>query len=432
MYQYLFIIYFYLAFYAKNVYSIVSYQPQQVHLAYGDNEFELVVTWSTIDKTKESIVEYGINGLILKATGYSVKFVDGGKLKNAQYIHRVVLTELSPNSKYVYHCGSNAGWSAEFWFKTRPDDPDWRPRLAIFGDMGNENAQSLSRLQEETQKGMYDAILHVGDFAYDMNSEEGVVGDEFMRQIESVAAYVPYMVCAGNHEEKYNFSHYRARFSMPSDSESLVYSFNMGPIHFIGFSTEVYYFLNYGVKQLVYQYKWLQNDLEKANRPENRRDQPWIIAFGHRPMYCSNDNADDCHRHDTYVRVGLPVTHFFGLEKLFYENGVDVYIGAHQHSYERLWPIYDYEVRNGSYEAPYTNPTGPVHIITGSAGCEELHSNFTYELPKWSAFRSEDYGYTKLKAYNGSHLHFEQISVDKLGQVIDDFWLIKDEHKSYP
>lgn len=36
--------------------------------------------------------------------------------------------------------------------------------------MGNENAQSLSRLQEETQRGLYDAILHVGDFAYDMNS----------------------------------------------------------------------------------------------------------------------------------------------------------------------------------------------------------------------------------------------------------------------
>lgn len=36
--------------------------------------------------------------------------------------------------------------------------------------MGNENAQSLVRLQEETQNAKYDAILHVGDFAYDMNS----------------------------------------------------------------------------------------------------------------------------------------------------------------------------------------------------------------------------------------------------------------------
>lgn len=68
--------------------------------------------------------------------------------------------------------------------------------------MGNENAQSLARLQEETQRSMYDAIIHVGDFAYDMNTDDGEVGDQFMNQIQSVAAYAPYMVCAGNHEEK--------------------------------------------------------------------------------------------------------------------------------------------------------------------------------------------------------------------------------------
>lgn len=47
---------------------------------------------------------------------------------------------------------------------------DWSPTLAVYGDLGNENAQSLTRLQRETDHGMYDAVLHVGDFAYDMNS----------------------------------------------------------------------------------------------------------------------------------------------------------------------------------------------------------------------------------------------------------------------
>jgi hypothetical protein len=51
-----------------------------------------------------------------------------------------------------------------------PYGSNWSPSFAIFGDMGNLNAQSLPRLQEETMLGMYDAILHVGDFAYDMNS----------------------------------------------------------------------------------------------------------------------------------------------------------------------------------------------------------------------------------------------------------------------
>lgn len=47
---------------------------------------------------------------------------------------------------------------------------DWSPHFVFFGDLGNTNAQSLPRLQEEAQMGMYDAILHVGDFAYDMDS----------------------------------------------------------------------------------------------------------------------------------------------------------------------------------------------------------------------------------------------------------------------
>lgn len=70
----------------------------------------------------------------------------------------------------VYHCGSDLGWSNEFWFKTAPPDEVWQPSLAIYGDMGNENAQSLARLQVETQRGLYNAVLHVGDFAYDMDS----------------------------------------------------------------------------------------------------------------------------------------------------------------------------------------------------------------------------------------------------------------------
>jgi len=59
-----------------------------------------------------------------------------------------------------------------------------------------------------------------------------------------------------------NFSEYRARFTMPGDAEGLWYSFNMGPAHFIFVSTEVYYFLDYGLKLLTNQYAWLERDLK--------------------------------------------------------------------------------------------------------------------------------------------------------------------------
>ena len=38
----------------------------------------------------------------------------------------------------------------------------WSPRLAIYGDMGSANAQSLPILTSEADAGHFDAILHVG------------------------------------------------------------------------------------------------------------------------------------------------------------------------------------------------------------------------------------------------------------------------------
>jgi len=122
----------------------------------------------------------------------------------------------------------------------------------------------------------------------------------------------------------------------------------------------------------------------------------------------------------------------FGLEPLLYEFGVDVAIWAHEHSYERLWPIYDYKVRNGTLkDSPYNDPSAPVHIVTGSAGCKEGREPFKGKIPEWSAFHSQDYGYTRLKAHNRTHIHFEQVSDDKNGAIIDDFWLVKSKHGSY-
>lgn len=80
--------------------DIVWQQPEQVHIAYGSNIFEIVVTWSTFNETPNSIVEYGIGGLILQEKGTSKLFVDGGDLHRSQYIHKVTLKNLSPNSKY--------------------------------------------------------------------------------------------------------------------------------------------------------------------------------------------------------------------------------------------------------------------------------------------------------------------------------------------
>lgn len=54
------------------------------------------------------------------------------------------------------------GWSEIYWFTAMRNDSDFVVRAAVYGDMGRDNAQSLPRLQQETQAGHFDLILHVG------------------------------------------------------------------------------------------------------------------------------------------------------------------------------------------------------------------------------------------------------------------------------
>ena len=56
-------------------------------------------------------------------------------------------------------------------------------------------------------------------------------------------------------------------------------------------------------------------------------------------------------------------------EDLLMENKVDIAIWAHEHNYERFWPMYNYTVMNGTTNKnqPYNNARATLHIITGSA-----------------------------------------------------------------
>lgn len=410
-----------------------DFQPQQIHIVIGETNQDIVITWVTPTETPSAVVKFGTASLNNSVDGSSKEFTDGGNEHRQMWIHRVTLKDLLPNTAYFYHCGSPLGWSEIFMFKTWKNGTDWPISVVMYGDMGAINAQSLSRLQEETQMGMYDAVIHVGDFAYDMDSDNARVGDEFMRQIQPIAAYVPYITCPGNHEQKYNFSNYRSRFSMPNyeDTESLFFSWDMGQVHFIAINTEAYYFLEYGLKPLSRQYEWLIKDLEEATKPEVRATRPWIIVFGHRPMYCSNNDHDDCTKVNCLTRVGLPLVHTYAMEEILDKYGVDLAVWAHEHSYERLWPIFNYTVLNGSLSEPYTNARAPVHFTTGSAGCDEIHDHFMPDQPEWSAFRAIDYGYTRLKVFNTTHLYWEQVSDDQNGKIIDSVWLVRERHESY-
>ncbi|XP_014669644.1 PREDICTED: iron/zinc purple acid phosphatase-like protein [Priapulus caudatus] len=388
--------------------------PEEIRLAFGaDPPTQVMVTWTTFNATSSTVVEYGRSERALNHSqkGSLTLFVDGGEEYRKEYIHRTLLSRLKPDSTYYYRCGGPEAWSRVFHFRTIKTGTEWRPRVAIFGDMGYHNAESLPHLRKEVMAGDFHAMCHIGDFAYNMDDDNGRVGDEFLRQMEQVAAYVPYMITPGNHDSIYNFTHVRNRFTMPNTNDNMMYSWNLGPIHFISISTEFYYFIQYGFWQIVRQYQWLERDLKEANRPENRAKRPWIVTMGHRPMYCTNTDEDDCTSVRDKVRIGL-FGRFYGLEDLFFRHGVDLELWAHEHIYERSWPLYNRQVFNGSLSQPYTNPGAPVHLVTGASGCSEKHDKFG-PAAVWTAFRNRDYSYTRMTVHNRTHAYVDLYSVDQ-------------------
>jgi hypothetical protein len=378
----------------------------------------MFVMWSTAE-FGDSTVAYGTDQFHLssKKNGTCWRFTYGNP-NGLQYIHRVLLEDLKPGTGYWYYVQTSGNSSDLFHFTAMQSGAGWSPKVLVYGDMGKEGgSQSLPSLYKEAASGEYAAVVHVGDFAYDLDSDGGENGDEFMRRLEPIASTLPYMTAEGNHESGYNFSHYINRFSMPSNSSSPHwYSWDMGPAHFISYSTEVYfysYFSGWGISQ---QLKWLQEDLAKAQT--NRAERPWIIAYGHRPMYCSNLNRDDCTTPKSVVRAGL--------EEMFYKAGVDIILEAHEHSYERLWPVFNETVTANNY----IDPKAPVHLVSGTAGCREGVDPMLGPKGPWSAFRSwypSRHGYGRLEVVNSTHVYWGQV-VDGNMTLEDEIWIVQHSH----
>jgi hypothetical protein len=239
--------------------------------------------------------------------------------------------------------------------------------MGAFPGGGVEGPKTTEALVANVDK--FDLVVHAGDIAYDYGWQ--FVWDYFGRQVEPLASQIPYMTAVGNHESDYNFTAYMFRFTSPSGSSNsdspMWYSFDHGLAHYVMFSTEHDY--NAGSPQ----YNWLINDLQKAN--DNRATVPWIIAVGHRPMYCSNAYVS-CS--ETGVQSAL--------EPLFLENKVNIAFWGHVHAYERMAPI-----RNFTVAGDYQNPNGTVHMLVGMAGAICCGDYWNSPSPVWSMFRDSEY-----------------------------------------
>ncbi|TYZ65189.1 hypothetical protein PybrP1_000540 [[Pythium] brassicae (nom. inval.)] len=428
-------------------------RPKQVHTAYGKQPGSFSVQWMTHDECKfgeaQVKLEEGYHAPITDRTpavaiATTTLFADADKKKTQRWHHVAYVTGLKTNTRYTYVVGNPVySWSIPFSTKTAPSREEAAAssepmRFLVTGDIGYQNAATLPMMQSEVAEGHVDAVVSMGDYAYDLHLANGHVGDIFMEEIEPIAAAVPFMVAPGNHEAHGAFSHYTERFRlMPANAGTVVssngeapnnwfYSYDVGLVHFVFYSTEIYFKKTKESGVVARQEQWLRDDLARANA--NRAQQPWIIVLGHRPMYCTSDSAN-CGKKAAFLRERL--------EDLFFEHGVDLYICGHQHNYERAFDVYKSQTKRRT-----TNMRAPTHILTGASGqyiLSVMRKSFELPAADWDAFRNSIFGYSRLQVHNATHLHWQQVESDPenpaaqglYGKVVDDVWLVQEHHGSF-
>lgn len=294
--------------------------------------------------------------------------------------------------------------------------------MIIYGDLGiGSNAVFVKYLLEkEVKMREFLGIIHMGDIAYNMDQDDGIVGDTFFNMIQPLSANFAYMPTIGNHENKANSTHFKARFKLPKNKANqgtgYFYSYNLGAAHFIHISTELYTDDNKKESAMT-QNNWLKQDLIEANN--NRHIRPWIIVLTHHPLYCSVIHRECVEEAEMFQDI---------LEDLWFDYGVDLMLEAHIHNYERDTPIYKNKTVKSQYDDYNThiNADATLYIVSGNAGNRKGHNDPVPKLKKdWAVYMTEDYGYGRLQVFNKTHMLWVQYSAINL-TTIDHVWLIKD------
>lgn len=119
-------------------------------------------------------------------------------------LHFVKFAGLEPGRQYTYRVRS--GNQAKLWspWKTfrvpRAPTTSSDSVLAVYGDMGHSFHNPMDNIREYCAKGEIDAVLHMGDHAYDLGGAGDKRGDAYMNVFSPALSSCPWLPVMGNHE----------------------------------------------------------------------------------------------------------------------------------------------------------------------------------------------------------------------------------------
>ena len=343
----------------------------------------MVIKWRT-SIAAGSIVRYG-----LSPDNLDFEYVD---TLNQYLDHEVELSDLSPYTTYYYEIASNQGilFAADTtnYFRTSPiPGSNTLFRAWILGDPGtaNQNARNVRNAYYQYVGNKHtDMILFLGDNAYGDGTDEEYQYAVFEDMYEDKLRNTVSWSTLGNHDghsasSALQSGPYYDIFTFPTQAEAggiasgteAYYSFDYGNAHFIVLDS---YESDRAINGPMYN--WCLNDIQNTSAE-------WIIAFWHHPAYSMGS-----HNSDTEGRMVDMREQFLPMLE---ENGVDLVLSGHSHSYERSYFIHGhYDISDsfnvdqhtvginghgdgringdGAYANPVCSNPGAVYVTAGSSG----------------------------------------------------------------
>ena len=377
-----------------------DYEPEQIHIQSTDDPTTMNVIWAS-DASAGGQVSY-----LIGDDGYLVQSEEYCYAGHNMVFHLATMTDLIPEVEVTYWVCTAGGGESECSgnLSFTPIDPnaqnfEWIS-IADHGDSAEAEAVSDAIIADTSAQ----LVTISGDISY-ADGDQTVWDDWFNYQQESMVR-IPWITSVGNHENEpgFQFTPYEHRFDSDGEAgtETFWYSRNYPGVHMVFMSTEH----DYSVGSP--QYTWLEQDLSSVDRSVT----PFVIVYGHSPMYSSNSY------HGSEVELRDAV------ENLYVEKGVDFVIAGHDHFYERTWPVNSETVIDTGTDGLFVRGQAPIHLVIGMAG-RSAYEDLDEPQPEWSAYRENNsYGWTKWN-YDGEsrEISFTFYRID--GTIGDQFTLLE-------
>ena len=232
--------------------------------------------------------------------------------------------------------------------------------FAVAGDFGcgDEAKKTIEAMVSKKPE----VVLALGDLAYKKNP------DCWFNMISPLENISNFKISFGEHDVSrgnITYNQYLKHFNLTKP----YYSFDYKNVHFIAMATPKNILIPYN--DTSEQYQFVKRDLMEANINKNIN---WIIVYSFRPFYSSNSTHPGL---DELQNLYHP---------LYDKYHVDLILQAHNHNYQRTYPLSYNSTRQSTpiitdkNTESYNNiKNGQIFITVGTGGAEFY--NFTGQAP---------------------------------------------------